>query len=89
MTTTTELDLLGLVRRAIADPGSVLPREDSETVPNWSARAVLAVLESSEVMADVEDALGYVIETSEHDTSRFQRAHRALFPNAPTETDDE
>ncbi|MCO6011444.1 hypothetical protein NE236_41495 [Actinoallomurus purpureus] len=50
---------------------------------------MLAALEAHEVMGDVEDALGYVIETSEHDTSRFQRAYRALFPNAPTETDDE
>lgn len=89
MTTIIEVDLLGLVRQAIADPGSVLPRESSETVPNWSARAVLAALESSEVMGDVEDALGYVIETSEHDTTRFRRAHHALFPNAPTESDDE
>lgn len=37
-------DMFAVVRRAIADPGSVLPREDDKTVPAWSARAVLAVL---------------------------------------------
>jgi hypothetical protein len=77
--TTTDIGLLATARHAIADPGSILPRKDGETVPNWSARAVLSALEASEVMADVEDALDFVIEISPHDTSRFRRAREVLF----------
>jgi hypothetical protein len=40
----TEEEMCALVRRAIADPGSFLPREEGETVPNWGARAVLTVI---------------------------------------------
>lgn len=37
-------DLGQRYRLAISDPGSIVgPREDGETVPNWSTRAVLAV----------------------------------------------
>lgn len=49
---------------------------------------VLHALKTHEVMGDVEDALSYVIETSEHDTTRFQRAREVLFPNAPREATD-
>lgn len=35
-------DVVTVLRRAIADPGHVLPRVDGEGRPQWSARAVLA-----------------------------------------------
>ena len=59
------------------------------TTPHDHADAVLRALESHEVMADVADALSYVIENSEHDTTRFRRAHRILFPNWPEESEDD
>src|SRR5437879_2229004 len=59
------------------------------TTPHDHADAVLRALESHEVMADVADALSYVIENSEHDTTRFERAHRVLFPNWPKESEDD
>lgn len=36
--------LVDRLRAAIADPGSHLPRQDGETVANWSARAVIATV---------------------------------------------
>jgi hypothetical protein len=58
---------LAMIRRAISDPGAVLPRdrgtgdEPAESVSNWSARAVLAVLatqlekQRAELLAELFD----------------------------------
>lgn len=43
--------------------------------------------EWAEAMLNVADALTYVIETSTHDTTRFQRAHHVLF--GPPQNDDQ
>jgi len=40
-------------------------------------------------MLDVADALTYVIETSDHDTMRFQRAHQILFGPPPNDDQDQ
>lgn len=61
------------------------PGEGEMDAAREEADAALRALETSDVMADVDDALRYVIETSDHDTSRFRRAHRVLFPNTPKE----
>lgn len=61
MTATDTLDLVA-IRRAISDPGAVLPRDlgdgfqPAESVSNWSARAVLAVLapKVEEMQAEIE-----------------------------------
>ncbi|GAA0971163.1 MULTISPECIES: hypothetical protein [Actinocorallia] len=62
MTTTTDTLDLAAIRRAISDPGAVLPRDlgddfqPAESVSNWSARAVLAVLtpKVEEMQAEIE-----------------------------------
>lgn len=42
--TVTSLPSVEDVARACGDPGSVTPRREGESVPRWSARAVLALL---------------------------------------------
>lgn len=41
----TEEEMFELIRHAISEPGSFLPREADESVSNWSARAVTAVMD--------------------------------------------
>lgn len=55
--TTTDAELLKMVRTAIADPGQFFPREYEdrdgeriyETISHWGARAVLAVIEDEAI----------------------------------------
>jgi hypothetical protein len=37
-------ELQRLIRQTVSDPGSVLPREEAESVPQWTMRAVLAAV---------------------------------------------
>lgn len=83
-TTTTET-LRETIAAALHEYWSALPMHELRA----AAGVALRTLEHSEVMVDVEDALGYVIETSEHDTTRFRRAHDVLFPNTPKGTEDD
>jgi hypothetical protein len=50
---TTEMlpsEILAFIRRAIGDPGSIVPRGHGESVPNWSARAVLLAIDEHPVL---------------------------------------
>ncbi|GLW32248.1 hypothetical protein [Actinoplanes regularis] len=54
-----EANLSDRIAQAIGDPGSVLPRNENETVTRWSTRAVEAVLagwQSKDVKPLVETA---------------------------------
>lgn len=73
------------IAKALHEHWSALPMYELRAAAGVALRA----LETSEPMADVEDALGYVIEASEHDTTRFRRAREVLFPNTPKAGDDE
>jgi hypothetical protein len=44
-------ELQRLIRQTVSDPGSVLPREEMESVPQWTMRAIVAaVLPAHEAM---------------------------------------
>ncbi|MFI0487476.1 hypothetical protein [Actinomadura sp. 9N215] len=62
--------------------------------PTTAATTATAVTEIdggrqwAEAMLDAADALSYAIETSTHDTTRFQRAHQVLFGTPQNTPDD-
>jgi hypothetical protein len=81
---TVKTDVLALTRQAISDPGSILPRVDGETVSNWSARAVLAVIDEHPVL---EIRPYYPTQDAYDSACRALEKHRARADEAEADRD--